>query len=96
MPKFRVKYRLCYQETLDAESLAAAEEIAEQKSGNGFYMPDPDDIDTVDYDIVEIHPVTRGGQEIWTSDILKTDIRGHRSELLKTPLFENLKTSDVA
>jgi hypothetical protein len=89
MARFIVEYKFYGRtsRTIDAASLEAAEaEIEEEVNGGGFEL-DADEIDDVQYEVREMHPVTRYGREMWTTLVLKSDTRGHQSALLTAPLF---------
>lgn len=89
MPKFMVDYtfqgRSC--RTIEAESMEAAEAVVEAEVNRDDFDIDADSIDDVTFDIQEMHPVTRGGRELWTTYIMKDDVRGHQSALQSSPLF---------
>lgn len=89
MPKFSVNYTFQGRAhtIIEADSLEAAEAQIEAEVEKDDFELDADEIDDVDFDVREMHPVTRGGQEIWTNYRLDTDIRGHRSALATSPLF---------
>lgn len=89
MQKFHVSYRFHgrTEDIVEAESEEAlTDQIEAELCKSGFHL-DPDEIDDVDYDIKEMHPVTRDGREIWTTYTLETDTRGHQSALASAPLF---------
>ena len=89
MAKFSVSYtfRGGATETIEAESLGAAQAAIEAKVDCDDFEIDADEIEYVDFTVREMHPVTRDGREIWTSHIHSKDVRGHQSALLTTPLF---------
>lgn len=89
MGKFSVSYTFHGRasEIIEAESQEAAEAAIEAKVEADDFDLDPDDIDDVNFDVREMHPVTRGGKEAWTTYPLKGDVRGHQSALLTAPLF---------
>lgn len=66
------------------EELEAA--IYDELNADDFEM-DADEIDDVDFQIQEMHPVTRAGREIWTTYVLDSDMRGHQSAIDNSPLF---------
>ena len=89
MPKFSVRYTFHGRSStiVEAESLNAAKAKIDSDIERDDFELDADEIDDVDYDISELHPVTREGREIWTSYIHQNDIRGHQSSLESSPLF---------
>lgn len=89
MPKFAVNYTFHGRSStfVEAESLDAAKAKIDADIERDDFELDADEIDDVDYDINEMHPVTRDGREIWTSYIRSDDIRGHQSSLESSPLF---------
>lgn len=89
MGKFIVDYRFNGRstETIEAETLEEAEASFEAKVDRDDFEIDADEIDDVDFTVREMHPVTRDGEEIWTTLVHATDKRGHASALLTTPLF---------
>lgn len=89
MPRFSVNYTFQGRAhtIIEAESLEAAEAQIEAEVEKDDFELDADDIDDVDFDIAEMHPVTRDGHEIWTTYLHATDIRGHQSALTTSPLF---------
>jgi hypothetical protein len=73
--------------TIEASSQEEAlERVAEEINRDDFTL-DADEIDDVDFDVREMHPVTRAGREIWTTFVWPTDTRGHQSALKDSPLF---------
>jgi len=74
-------------ETFEAESLEAAKAKAEEKAFDDNTEFDLDDVDDVDFDVRELHPVTRGDRELWTTYVKPDDVRGHQSTLATSPLF---------
>ena len=73
--------------TIDASSLEEAEErIAAEVDSDDLEL-DADEIDDVDFEVREMHPVTRDGREMWTTNIKCGDVRGHQSALKTAPLF---------
>lgn len=89
MKKFHVSYRFharC-EDIVEAESEEALTDKIEADLCKSDFHLDPDEVDDVDYDITEMHPVTRDGKEIWTTYVQASDVRGHRSALADSPLF---------
>ncbi|MGF9564134.1 hypothetical protein AAIH70_11525 [Neorhizobium sp. BT27B] len=76
-------------EVIDAESLAEAEAIFEAKVDRDDFSLDADEMDDVDFSVAEMHPVTRDGEEVWTTYVRTTDQRGFQSALASTPLFSS-------
>lgn len=89
MPRFCVSYRFngTATETIEAESLEAAQAAIEEKVDDDNFDIDADEIDGVDFYVQQMHPVTRDGSELWVTYIRNGDVRGHPSALLTTPLF---------
>ncbi len=89
MPKFAVNYTFHGRSStfVEAESLDAAKAKINADIERDDFELDADEIDDVDYDINEMHPVTRNGREIWTTYVRDGDIRGHQSSLESSPLF---------
>lgn len=89
MAKFIVSYTFHGRasRTIEAESLEDAQASTEQDVERDDFELEADEIDDVDFDIREMHPVTRDGRELWTTLVLKTDVRGHQSALRSSPLF---------
>lgn len=89
MPKFMVNYTFSGRgcETIEAETVEAAEELVETKTNRDDYEPDADELEIVDFSVSELHPVTRDGRELWTTYVMKGDVRGHQSALASSPLF---------
>ena len=89
MARFLVNYTFQGRasETVEAASKEEAEAAIEAKVNRADFELDPDDIDDVDFDVRELHPVTRGGKEIWTTYVSASDMRGHQSALATAPLF---------
>ncbi len=89
MAKFMVNYTFSGRgcETIEAETVEAAEELVEKKTNRDDYEPDADELEIVDFSVSELHPVTRGGKEIWTTYVQTSDQRGHQSALSSSPLF---------
>ncbi len=50
-------------------------DIVEKELDDDNFEIDLDSIDDIDYEIREMHPVTRTRREIWTTYIDPTDIR---------------------
>jgi len=89
MGKFIVDYRFSARSSRTIEATSkdeATERIAGEINCDDFEM-EADEIDDVDFDVRELHPVTRDGKEIWTTYVLKHDVRGHQSALDSSPLF---------
>lgn len=89
MAKFIVDYTFHGRtsRTIEAESLEDAQASIEQDVERDDFELDADEIDDIDFTVREMHPVTRGGRELWTTLVLKTDVRGHQSALNSSPLF---------
>lgn len=89
MARFMIYYtfqgRACH--TIEAESMEAAEASVEAEVNRDDFEIDADSIDDVNFYIQELHPVTRNGQELWATYVLKDDVRGHQSALASSPLF---------
>ncbi len=91
MAKFMVNYTFSGRgcETIEAESLEAAEASVEAKINRDDYERDADELEVVDVSVSELHPVTRDGREIWTTYVKPDDQRGHQSALSSSPLFSS-------
>ncbi|WP_028753690.1 hypothetical protein [Rhizobium leucaenae] len=89
MAKFMVNYTFHGRSsrTIEAESMEAAEASVEAEVNRDDFDIDADSIDDVNFDIQEMHPITREGRELWTTYVRKGDIRGHQSALASSPLF---------
>lgn len=89
MKKFMVNFTFHGKasRTIDAESKEDADAAIESEVDKDDFEIDAEEIYDVDFDVLELHPVTREGREIWTTYVFKTDIRGHQSLLSKVPLF---------
>lgn len=89
MAKFHVDYTFCGRasRTIEASSKEEAEERIEIEVDAHDFHIDADEIDDIDFTVREMHPVTRGGREIWTSLMLPGDKRGHQSAIDSSPLF---------
>jgi len=89
MPKFMVDYTFQGRSsrTIVAESKEAAEAIVEVEVNKDDFDIDADSIDDVNFYVQEMHPVTRNGRELWTTYVLKGDIRCPQSALASSPLF---------
>jgi hypothetical protein len=89
MPKFSVRYTFHGRSStfIEAESLDAAKSKIDADIERDDFELDADELDDVDYNISEMHPVTRDGREIWTTNVRDGDIRGHQSSLESSPLF---------
>lgn len=89
MAKFMVEYtfhgRAC--RTIEAEAMEDAEALIDAEVNKDDFDIDADSIDDVNFHIQELHPVTRDGREIWTTYVMKGDVRGHQSALSSSPLF---------
>lgn len=98
MARFIVDYRFNGRtsRTIDAESLEAAKSSIEDEVNSDSLSLDADEIDDVDYEVREMHPVTRDGREMWTTRVLNTDARGHQSALLTSPLFAACEMGEPA
>lgn len=89
MQRFSVSYTFhgSATETIEAESLEAAQAAINAKVEDENFYIDADEIDDVDFHVQQMHPVTRDGRELWVTYIRNGDLRGHPSALLSTPLF---------
>lgn len=89
MPKFMVDYTFHSRSTdfIEASSKEEAEAAISAKVNADDFDLDADEIDDVDFTIHEMHPVTRGGKEIWTTYVRDDDKRGHQSAVDNSPLF---------
>ncbi|MCZ7855013.1 hypothetical protein O9X81_00120 [Agrobacterium salinitolerans] len=89
MAKFMVQYTFSGRgcETVEADTQEAAEALVEAKINRDDYEPDADELEVVDVSLSELHPVTRDGRELWTTYVMKGDVRGHQSALSSSPLF---------
>lgn len=89
MAKFSVNYRFQARacDIIEAESYDEAKAMIEDRLEDDDFTLEPDDIDDVNFDVQQLHPVTRDGREIWTTYIKTSDLRGHPSALAETPLF---------
>lgn len=89
MAKFMVEYtfqgRSC--RTIEAKTMEDAEALVDAEVNKDDFDIDADSIDDVNFHIQELHPVTRDGREIWTTYVMKGDVRGHQSALSSSPLF---------
>ena len=89
MQKFMVNYtisgRAC--QTFEAESIESLRAKIDAEVERDDFDIDMDDIDAVDFDIKDLHPVTRDGREVWTTYVGQGDIRGHQSAIDDSPLF---------
>ncbi len=74
-------------ESIEADSLEAAQAFADAKVDDEYFEPPADDFDDIRVTVRELHPVTRAGREIWSSYVASSDIRGHESALKTSPLF---------
>lgn len=89
MPKFMVDYTFHARSTdfIEASSKEEAEAAINAKVNADDFDLCADEIDDVDFTIHEMHPVTRGGKEIWTTYVRDDDRRGHQSAVDSSPLF---------
>lgn len=89
MAKFMVEYtfRGRASRTIEAETMEDAETEVDAEVNRDDFDIDADSIDDVNFDIQEMHPVTRIGRELWTTYVMKGDVRGHQSALASSPLF---------
>ena len=92
MPKFMVSYTFQGRSSrsIEAETLEAAEAAIEAEVDRDDFEIDADEIDDIDFNIQEMHQVTRDGREIWTTYVRPGDQRGHQTELGATPLFNGV------
>ena len=98
MARFYVTYRFraTSSEEVEAESLEAAEVLIEAKVDRDDFEPDVDDISDVDFEVQQMHPITRDGRELWTTYIRPGDTRGHQSAIDKAPLFSGVMEQEAA
>ncbi len=98
MPRFHVsyKFRAASSETINADDLESAEALIEAKAYRDEFDPHIEDIDDVEFDVQEMHPVTRAGREIWTTFVSLGDIRGHQSAIDNAPLFSGIPEREAA
>jgi hypothetical protein len=96
MARFIVNYafRGHASDLIVADSKEAAEAQVEKAVNSDDFDIDNDEIHDVDFTVTQLHPVTRGGREMWTTFVLATDIRGHQSALDETPLFSGRLEED--
>ncbi len=89
MAKFIVSYTFHGRasRTIEADTIDDAEAIVDAEVNQDDFDIDADSIDDVNFDIQEMHPVTRDGRELWTTYVMKGDVRGHHSALSSSPLF---------
>lgn len=89
MAKFMVNYTFHGRasRTIEAETMEEAEATVDAEVNRDDFDIDADSIDDVNFDIQEMHPVTRDGRELWTTYVMKGDVRGHQSTLSSSPLF---------
>lgn len=89
MPRFVIDYtfRGRAMDIIEASSKEEAEAIINAKVNRDDFDIDADEIDDVDFRVTEMHPVTRDGKEVWTTYVKPSDVRGHQSALVDTPLF---------
>lgn len=89
MAKFMVNYTFHGRasRTIEAETMEEAEATVDAEVNRDDFDIDADSIDDVNFDIQEMHPVTRDGKEIWTTYVKTSDQRGHQSALSSSPLF---------
>jgi hypothetical protein len=93
MPKFMVDYTFQGRSsrTIEADSMEAAQASVEAEVNREDFDIDADSIDDVNFNIQEMHPITRDGRELWTTYVRQGDIRGHQSALASSPLFSTAK-----
>jgi hypothetical protein len=96
MARFIVNYTFHGRATRDinAASLDEAKDMVGREIESDYLDIDADSIDDVDFTISEMHPVTRDGREIWTTYVLKTDVRGHQSAMETASLFSGVMVSE--
>ncbi|MBO0129142.1 hypothetical protein [Agrobacterium burrii] len=89
MAKFIVEYTFHGRasRTIEADTMEDAEAIVDADVNQDDFDIDADSIDDVNFDIQEMHPVTRDGRELWTTYVMKGDVRGHQTALASSPLF---------
>lgn len=78
MPKFAIRYDITGQmtETIEADSLAAAEAIVNAKIEDDNWFPDLDNVDWVDTNIQEMFHVRRkDGSTCFTTNVRPEDKR---------------------
>lgn len=89
MARFLVEYTFQGRasEIIVADSLEAALAATEAKAYADDFLIDAEDIDDVNFNVREMHPVTRAGRELWTTYVREGDVRGHMSAVMSSPLF---------
>lgn len=81
MAKFIVDYTFHGRgtDTIEADTLAEAEERIENEVDRDDFEPPVDDFDDINFRVREMHAVTRNGHEIWSTYVMASDTRGHAS-----------------
>lgn len=89
MAKFMVNYTFHGRasRTIEAETMEEAEATVDEDVNRDDFDIDADSIDDVNFEIQEMHPITRDGRELWTTYVRNGDVRGHQSALSSSPLF---------
>jgi hypothetical protein len=79
MARFNVEYTIRGRasETIEADTLEHAKQIAQSRCEDENFLPELYDVDDIDCRVAEFHPVTRNGKEIWTTYVLRDDVPGH-------------------
>lgn len=98
MARFYVTYRFhaTAGRDIEAKSLEAAEAMVEAEVNRDDFELEADDIDDVNFEVQQMHPVTRDGRELWSTYVRKDDIRGHQSSITKAPLFSGVPEQEAA
>lgn len=98
MARFHVSYRFraTASQTIEAESLDAAEAKVEADVNSDDFDLEADDIDDVRFEVQQMHPVTRDGSELWTTYVRAGDVRGHQSAMATAPLFSGVPEQEAA
>ena len=75
MPKFMVTYNIrgTMTDIIEAETLGAAEVVADENCNNENWDPDIDTIDDVDFQVQKMHSVIRDGKRISTTYVRAGD-----------------------
>lgn len=97
MGRFIVDYRVTGRasDTINADSKDAAIAMVAERVERDDFVIDLDETDDVDFEVRELHPVTRAGREIWTTFVCPSDTRGHLSALKESPLFAALPVAQA-
>lgn len=89
MARFMVNYTFNGRgsDIIQADTLEEVQAIVDAQLDDDNFEPPTDDYDDIDATVIETHPVTRDGHELWTTYVRASDVRGHASALMSTPLF---------